>query len=147
MIAIYLFGALLVVLLVGVTLAPLLEQERSDAPIEDLPAPERRELALEALRELEFEHETGKLGDDEFRRQRARYGRLALEALEELETAGADGSGAADEVGPDPESGDAASRSGEPELRCPSCSAVRPAGARYCARCGSQLEAGAAGSS
>lgn len=161
MIAIYLFGALLVVLLVGVTLAPLLEQERSDVRVEDLPARERRELALEALRELEFEHETGKLGDGEYRRQRARYGRLALDALEELETAEADGSGAADEAGRpadatgpetdeverDPESGDGASRSGEPELRCPSCAAVGRAGSRFCARCGSPLEAGAAGSS
>lgn len=161
MIAIYLFGALLVVLLIGVTLAPLLEQERSDVRVEDLPAQERRELALEALRELEFEHETGKLGDDEYRRQRARYGRLALGALEELETAEADGSGAAeeagrsaevtgpepDEIAPDPGSGDDATRSGEQELRCPSCAAVGRAGARFCARCGSALEAGAAGSS
>lgn len=151
MIAIYLFGALLVVLLVGVTLAPLVEQEPSDVPAEDLPAGERRELALEALRELEFEHETGKLGDDEYRRQRARYGRLALDALEELETAeapggGTDGSGT-DEVGPAPRPGDGASRSGEPELRCPSCAAVARGGSRFCAQCGSPLEAGAAGSS
>lgn len=146
MIAIYLFGALLVVLLVGVTLAPLLEQERSDVPAEDLPAGERRELALEALRELEFEHETGKLGDDEYRRQRARYGRLALGALEELESADAPGRGT-DEVGPAQGSEDGASRSGEPELRCPSCAAVARGGSRFCAQCGSPLGAGAAGSS
>lgn len=146
MIAIYLFGALLVVLLVGVTLAPLVEQEPSDVPAEDLPAGERRELALEALRELEFEHETGKLGDDEYRRQRARYGRLALDALEELEKADAPESGT-DEVAPAPGMGDGASRSGESELRCPSCAAVARSGSRFCAQCGSPLEAGAAGSS
>jgi hypothetical protein len=160
-IAIYLFGALLVVLLVGVTLAPLLEQERSDVPVADLPPRERRELALEALRELEFEHETGKLGDHEYRRQRTRFGRLALDALEELETAATDGTRTADEagrpadapgpgtdnVGPAGGQGDDAPRDGEPELRCPSCAAVARAGARFCAQCGSPLEAGAPGSS
>lgn len=151
MIAIYIFGALLVVLLIGVTLAPLLEDEPPDVPLEDLPAEERRSAALEALRELEFEHETGKMTDDEYRRQRARYGRVALDALEEAESGGTEGAGAPDAERPaagEAGAGAAPSSSEEiagesPRTRCPSCGAAVRAAASYCGRCGARLEAGA----
>lgn len=152
MIAIYIFGGLLVVLLTGVMLAPLVEREPPDVPLEELPAKERRAVALEALRELEFEHETGKLTDEEYGRQRARYGRAALDALEEMESSGGEGAapveaeeasgGAAGEDVAD--SGDA-TEPGEQEARtrCPSCGSAVRSDASFCAQCGSPLAASA----
>lgn len=117
MTALYLLGALLLVLLVGVVLAPLLEREPPDEPIEELPPEERREAAVEALGEIEFEYRTDKLPEEEYRRLRTYYGRLALAAEDEIEVDGA--------------------RAGPPA--CPECESRVPRGARFCPACGSEL--------
>lgn len=88
MTALYVLGAILVLLIAGVMVAPLFREEGPATEMEALPPRERREAALEAVRDLQFEHETGKLGDEEHRRLRAHYGRMVLDAEEELEAAG-----------------------------------------------------------
>lgn len=140
MIALYIFGALLVLLLAGVLLAPLLEDEEADLSLEELPPEERRRAAREALRELEFERETGKVPEEDYRQMRARYGRIAAEARKALEAADAP-----DAPGDPPAAaaaetadGDGAGRPapGEAAGRCGACGAKVRAGARYCPRCG-----------
>lgn len=110
MIALYLFGALLLALLVGVVLAPLLTGGDS-AEFADLSPERQREAALEAIRELEFERETEKVSDAEYRRLRAHYAGLIESAA--------------------PEPGDA------PEAVCTSCGEELGPAARFCPNCGS----------
>lgn len=148
MISLYILGAILLLLLVGVILAPLLEREPPDRDLEDLPPEERYEATLEALRELEFEYQTEKLSDEEYRRLRAHYGRLALGAEEEME---GDVEGAEEEVAaagssggraPAPATGGredatpAGATAAEDRRPCDACGGSVPAGARFCPRCG-----------
>lgn len=128
MTALYLFGAFLVLLLAGVVLAPLIEREPPDRDLEELPADERREAAVEALAEVEFEYRTDKLSEEEYRRLRTRYGRIALAAEEEMEaaTGGAEAGGSGS---------DGARTAGS----CPECGSGAPDAARFCPRCGERL--------
>lgn len=117
MTALYVLGALLLVLLAAAVLSPLVEPEPPEGEIHDLPPRQRREAALEALRELRFEYESGKLPEEEYRELKARYGRIALDARHELE--GGEGSGAV--------------RGGH---RCRECGREVSPEARYCPGCG-----------
>lgn len=112
MIALYVLGALLLLLLVGVMLAPLLEDARPAVALDELPPDERREAALDALRDVEFEHETGKLDDAEHRRLRTHFGRAVLEAEEAM-------TGTVDAT-----------------AFCTACGSELRAGVRYCPACG-----------
>lgn len=143
MTALYLLGAVLVVLVLGVMVAPLFQDEGPAVEMEALPARERREAALEAVREVQFEHETGKMAEEEFRRLRAHYGRMALEAGEELEAAGeAVPESGEDRVGSEAAgAGSTAEGDGKDASSCPECGAeVRPGG-RFCPRCGTRQPA------
>ncbi len=121
--AVYLFGAILIILLAAVVLAPLVEGRHLDErPEGELSAVERKELAIEALRELEFEYQTGKVSEQEYLSLRERFGRQALAAREEL--------------------GEPAAA---PEGRCETCGAEAREGAKFCGRCGSRLVAAAQG--
>lgn len=155
MTALYILGALLLVLLAVVLLAPLVEEEEGDVALEDLPLRERREAALEALREIEFEYATEKLPEDDYRRLRARYGRVALEAREALEErgslpagagearAGASGREAGARPGDDAAAGDgtdAEGGAGAGRKPCVSCETSMRADARFCPRCGARQE-------
>lgn len=125
MIALYVLGALLLLLLVGVMLAPLMEDAEPAVELERLPPGDRREAALEALRDVEFEFETGKLAEGEYRRLRAHFGRAVLEA-EEAMTGSSEGN-------PDGEAGP----SGEVTTAyCTSCGGELRPGARFCPACG-----------
>lgn len=126
MIALYLLGAVLILLVTAALLAPLFVDRQPDVELEDLPPSERREAALEALREVEFEHDTGKLPDREYERLRALFGRTALEAEEE----GASGAGDARVDAP---------------TSCPECGRTVPAGAHYCPGCGREVRRGGEG--
>jgi hypothetical protein len=104
-------GALLAVGVVVLVALPFLREpvagdDRLDAPGAEeehrLELVEERDRALAALKELEFDHRTGKIGDDDYRtllpelRQAAAR---ALRALEELDRRHA----GVDEVQPKPE--------------------------------------------
>jgi flagellar basal body-associated protein FliL len=117
--AVYLFGAIMLVLLLAVVFAPLVEghgsQQESGG---EASAEERKEAAIEALRELEFDFQTGKLAREDYLPLRDRYAREAVAARDEL---------------------------GEPlehrPERCGTCGADSREGARFCSRCGSRLSA------
>lgn len=126
--ALYLLGGFLVLLLAGAVLAPLVEREPPDEELEELPPGERHEAAVEALAELEFEYRTDKLPEEEYRRLRSHYGRIALAAEEEME---GDGSAAGAASGP----GEATS-----PRTCRGCGDRVPEEARFCPACGGRLE-------
>ena len=87
-------GALLTVLCVVFVARPLLRPTRSGGDSTDAPgaaeqlrvrALERRDRALAALKELEFDHRTGKVSDEDYRTLVGPLRREAADALRELE--------------------------------------------------------------
>ena len=87
-------GALLAVLCVLLVARPFLREpepadDRLDLPAEGeqerIALAEERDRALAALKELEFDHRTGKVSDDDYRAQVGPMRRCAAEALRALD--------------------------------------------------------------
>jgi hypothetical protein len=87
-------GALVAVVAVVLVAAPfLLEPQPADDRLRELGEGDRRKLevaeekdrALAALKELEFDHRTGKLSDDDYRELVGGYRRRAAAALRSLQ--------------------------------------------------------------
>ena len=89
-------GALLAVLCVVFVALPFLREPTAPADADRLGEPdiaererlalvEERDRALAALKELEFDHRTGKISDDDYRAQVGPLRRRAAEALRALE--------------------------------------------------------------
>ena len=90
MMALEIAGALAIALLViWVVFEPLLGSPRPGLMIPEPDAAEetRRGIALIALKEIEFDRETGKLSDDDYEMLKERYSAEALNALAEEERA------------------------------------------------------------
>ena len=124
MTALYLLGAILIVLVLGVMVAPLFREEGPAEELESLPPAERREAALEAVGDLRFEHETGKMSEEEYRRLRTHFGRVILAAEEEMEATGEEA------PAPDP---------------CPECGETPDDPVKFCPKCGARQPGAAAG--
>jgi hypothetical protein len=83
--------AAVVVLLVALPFLrePSTDDDRLDAPTADqeamLTLVERRDRALAALKELEFDHRTGKITDDDYRRELGPLRQAAAAALRALD--------------------------------------------------------------
>ena len=148
--ALEIIGALVLAgLVLWLVFEPMLTAGRPDLSLLEPEAPEetRRGIALLALKEIEFDRETGKLSERDYELLKGRYGAEALAAL------------AADEVTPagravtgDPEeliaarlqSLRSARSSGMPAP--PSCRVCGPrpeSGAQFCSRCGLPLSVAA----
>jgi len=123
MTAVYFFAVILVVLLAAVLVAPLLDRQPSSGTGSE--PDERLAEALESLRELEFEHETGKIGDDDYRAMRAEYAAAAIAARDAGATA-------------EPERGERRGGTGTAAV-CGVCEARVAPGAKFCSRCGTQV--------
>ena len=87
-------GALLAIACVVLVALPFLREpqpldDRLDAPTapeqERVALAEERDRALAALKELEFDHRTGKVSDDDYRAQVGPLRRRAAEALRALD--------------------------------------------------------------
>jgi len=113
---------------------------------EDDPKEHRKELALAALKEIEFDRATGKLSDGDYQSMLTRYTKEAVEALRDTEAAGvaggnghaaAGGAGAADA---DPiERLIAETRAANPGRRfCSACGAALEGSGRFCVECGAR---------
>lgn len=113
MTAVYVFGAIMAILVLAVVFAPLVEDRLRGGAGGDSPEDRKRE-AIDALRELEFEYQTGKVSDEDYARLRARYARAAISARDELGEA----------IGSE---------------ACATCGAPRREGARFCSTCGTEL--------
>lgn len=93
-VALVLAGALAVALVVFVARPFLREPEPASDDLAELPAAERerlrllekRDRALAALKELEFDHRTGKVSDDDYRELVAPLRREAAAVLQALRT-------------------------------------------------------------
>jgi hypothetical protein len=134
-------GLLLAIAALLLVLEPLLRGRRDAAPAALLPdsddeidpVQQRRDLALAALKEIEFDRATGKLSDDDYARLYEKYSAAALEAI-----------AAADRAAPDPiEELIARARaqsSGERRPFCTGCGARTITGKKFCSECGLQFE-------
>ena len=121
--AVYIFGGILEFLLAAVIFAPMVE--RKSVREAESPTPEgRKARALDALRELEFEYETGKMADSDYNRLRAHWANEAIEARDSL--------GESTEQQP-------------VEGGCPVCGAALRSGAKFCSRCGQAVTGAAEG--
>ena len=156
-------GTLLAVVGLAVVLYPLFAEET--APRVAPAAPERaevgeRERAVEALREIEFDRETGKLSDVDYAELKAAYTQEAIAAMRAEESAAALASPAdpAEAVvlayrqrvrdcgrcgpRPEPDAVYCSSCGGYLAGRCGHCgSAVTEPGAAFCTGCGHALAA------
>ena len=107
--------------------------------------------ALLAIKEIEFDRETGKLSDEDYASLKATYQRAALAAIEAedmVDVGGTveDGVAVCPACGPRPESTAAfCSDCGRPvekagvSLRCGACGVSAPPGAKFCGECGAAL--------
>lgn len=89
---------------------------------------ERRDAAVEALRDLELEFQTGKLTEDEYRDMRRRLEREALRARDEAEGA----------ARPEP-TGSTTDRADPSPRFCRTCGGSLGAGASFCSNCGGEV--------
>ncbi|MFV1987854.1 MAG: hypothetical protein ACC682_11275 [Gemmatimonadota bacterium] len=93
-----LFGSILALLLTVIIWSAVRSGADTGA---DLEPQERRDAAIEALRELEFEYRTGKLSDEEYDAIRRRVEREAIAARDEIPAESCPGCG----LDRDPEAG------------------------------------------
>jgi hypothetical protein len=111
--AVYIFGSIMAILVAAVIFAPLIEGRWREGK-GGASAAARKESAIDALRELEFEYQTGKVSDEDYALLRARYAREALAARDDLGEKAGLGS-------------------------CPACGASPREGAKFCSGCGGTL--------
>lgn len=127
----WMFGGILIVLLATIVWAAFRAAEDTGAALD--PA-ERRDAAIEALRDLELEFRTGKVTEEEYRAVRARLERAALEARDAATVgharadAGGAGGGGADSA--------AAMTRAETSRVCTACSADLEGAEAFCPACG-----------
>ncbi|MFQ5689962.1 MAG: zinc-ribbon domain-containing protein [Gemmatimonadota bacterium] len=141
MIGVFLFGGVLLAL-IGVVVYSLARNREpgTEAAHARDSAADRMAAALEALREIEFEHRTGKLADEDYRQLRRRYGEQALRAR------------AAREVeDPATEAVDTTAREAVDDVAgpqvafCAECGRPLEIEDRFCSRCGAARDGAAAG--
>ncbi|MDQ7848808.1 MAG: hypothetical protein QN152_08800 [Armatimonadota bacterium] len=131
---------MVMVLLVGATAAlilwPLLRATEAEEEPPPLPADGSREkeLALAAIRELEFDYATGKISPEDYALLRARYEARALQAITRAAVSPTRGGE------PDAEALLEAQIAARRRTRpCASCGGSLPQEARYCPTCGAPV--------
>lgn len=152
-------GAVIALAALALVLEPLFRSGPPKRAATPPPRPvSRADQAVAALREVEFDRETGKLSDPDYAALKAEYTREALEALRAEDARGASADARAEALirsqgaapvscpacGPRPE-GDAIYCSSCGRYlggACAACGAeVQGSGAHFCAACGSRLAA------
>jgi hypothetical protein len=148
-------AALVGVAVVWLVLQPLVAPGRPAAPVYEPPDPEEtpKGVALAALKEIEFDRETGKLSDEDYAFLKGKYTGAALEAMR-AERADASAGSAPDPTGAG--GGDVevmiaarvralrfAATSAPPGApACPACGPRPEPDAVFCSSCGRRLQQG-----
>jgi len=106
-----------------------------------LDASERRDAAIEALRDIELEFQTGKLTDGEYQQMRRRLEREALQARDRVEgSSDAGGAGrAADTSAPAADTSASATDSLAAPRFCTSCGGSLDGKESFCPACGGKV--------
>ncbi len=128
---------MLALVLIGMVMSPLL-RKTSDPDDFDEPLPleeTRRGQALLAIKDLDFDHATGKISEDDYL---AMKGRFTADALAALRQEPADSADPAEQL---IAARRAALESGGPVAVCPACGPRPEPDARYCSGCGGSLDA------
>jgi hypothetical protein len=132
-------GVLVALVAVALVLDPLvrpyaIRPEPPSSEPEDDPLEQRKELALAALKEIEFDRATGKLDDGDYERMKAKYTAEALDAIRAADAAAAP-------VEPAMTQQPAGSGAGGDAVEA-LVAAKRRAGTgrKFCTECGSELE-------
>jgi cytochrome c-type biogenesis protein CcmI len=99
-------------------------------------------LAMQGLRELEFDHEMGKLDVADYQRLRATLEHRALAAMSALDRARPQDSAPPSSAAPSPPGGPSP-RTLAGSNFCPQCGARRAPAAGFCSECGVALASGA----
>ena len=136
-----LLGTLLAVAALAFVLYPLFFSAATSAPsIPDprspIPGSSDRDLAVAALREIEFDRATGKLSEGDYAQLKTRYTERALAAMRREERAASSGTAAA--VGDD-DIERAISAYRARLAACPTCGPRPEPDATYCSDCGRYL--------
>lgn len=126
-------GTILALLAVALVLEPLIRPMaptvvlRPDSDDEDItPEQRKRDLALAALKEIEFDKETGKLSDADYERLYRRYAAEAVVALREVDHPAATVAAAPQGNGKRPKF-------------CEECGNPLGTSGRFCSECGAQV--------
>lgn len=136
----------LIGLVIFVVAQPFLERSRHVERAADDPLVVERESILVALRDLDFDHATGKVADEDYGPQRAALMARGAAVLKQLDVAGVVDEASAIEQAIAARRKTAASapaRVAQPKpadgVACPGCGAPVQAGDRFCSGCGMSL--------
>jgi hypothetical protein len=119
-------------------LQPLLAPPRQSAPMPESLDPEEtpRGIALAALKEIDFDRETGKLSESDYEFLKAKYTKVALEALR-AESPGLPADNLEAIIATRVRT--IRSAAGSTQVRCASCGLRPEPDAVFCSTCGSRL--------
>ncbi len=131
MIGVYMFGGILLLLLLVVVYAAVRSSLPEPGEGRGLTQVELRDAALEALRELEFDYQTGKLLEEEYQALRGELGLAAVRAREAVEQRRKKRQ--AKETS---EAGASEASTGAKPITCRVCGKDLAPEARFCATCG-----------
>ena len=136
----------------AMVLEPMLRSVRHSSSPLDLPDLEDtpRGIALSALREIEFDRETGKLSDADYALLKQRYTQAAVQAMRAEEQSAGD-AGAPHGETPDPVEAIISAKvralrqpAGDGAPGCPACGPRPEPDAIFCSSCGKRLPTGVA---
>jgi hypothetical protein len=139
-------AALVGVAAVWLILQPLVIPERPRTPVYEPPDPEDtpKGVALAALKEIEFDRETGKLSDEDYAFLKAKYTGAALEALR-AESDPAEAGDIETLIAARVRAIRSAATSAAPGApTCPTCGPRPEADAVFCSTCGRRIQQGGA---